>query len=238
MNMIVWIVLIGASSCIPKSISRDEAILEFIGLTIKEPSGLSYSADRQSLLVVSDRGTIFNIEFDGSVRKQYPLVFDDLEGIFVDASDNSIYVVEEQKGQIVAISPEGTILSTTDILDSNDNSGLEGITYDASRDIFYLLKEKNNGLLIKYSFKDKTIQKIDLDFASDYSGIFYNDVTDNLWILSQESQTLNKCDINGKLKTSFFYPITGMEGIVVNDAETEALVVSDPQNSLIRLQIE
>lgn len=228
----------GVNACIPESIPRDESILEFIGLSIKEPSGLSYSTDRQSLVVVSDRGTIFDIGFDGSAHKQYTLVFDDLEGVCVDASDNSIYVVEEQKGQIVKISAEGTILSTTNILDSHDNNGLEGITYDASRDIFYLLKEKNDGLLIKYSFKDKSIQKINLSFALDYSGIYYNNVTDNLWILSQESQTLNKCDINGKLRKSFFYPITGMEGIIVNESETEAWVVSDPQNSLIRLLIE
>ncbi len=95
----------------------------------------------------------------------------------------------------------------------------------------------SEGLLIKYSINNNTKTEIKLDFAYDYSGIYYNHVSDKLWIVSDESRTLSQCTLDGIIIKSYKLPVSGLEGIVVNDDETEAYVVSDPNNKLYRIDL-
>ena len=100
-----------------------------------------------------------------------------------------------------------------------------------------MLKEMSDGLLITYSVKNNSQTEIKLDFAHDYSGIYYNNVSNKLWIVSDESKTLTQCTLDGIKIKNYELPISGVEGIVVNDAETEAYVVSDPNNKLYKIDL-
>ena len=95
----------------------------------------------------------------------------------------------------------------------------------------------SEGLLIKYSTSNDTKTQVKLNFALDYSGIYYNDRSNKLWIVSDESKTLTQCALNGAKIISYQLPISGVEGIVVNDEETIAYVVSDPNNKLYKLDL-
>ncbi|MCK5907995.1 MAG: SdiA-regulated domain-containing protein [Flavobacteriales bacterium] len=241
-NVVRFLSVVGFSfivSCIPGSFEVDNSMIleKYSLLPIYEPSGLSYSADRKDFYTVSDRGELYKINTSGSILKTLPYTDDDFEGVTVNPSTSNIYVVKERTGELVKLNSKGVVISTTNIIGESGNNGLEGLTYDAKRDRFYMLKEKNKGLLITFSFKDGVISKKQLSFATDYSGLFYNQATDNLWIVSQESRTITKCTVSGKKISDLKLPIYSMEGIVVNDEETEAFVVSDKDNAIYKVSL-
>lgn len=229
---------ISINSCSPEAAEPDfSIIIDTYNLSILEPSGLSFSADKESLFVVSDLGMIYQISLTGSTLNEFPFVGEDLEGITVDPITSDIYVCEERKGNLVRLNSSGTMQNSYNLLTNPGNSGLEGVTYNAASNEFYLLKEKNDGLLIKYSVENNLSTSINLDFSIDYSGIYYNESTHKLWVVSDESRTLTQCNLNGSVIKSYNFPISGVEGIVVNDEETEAYVVSDPNNKLYKLDL-
>ena len=57
----------------------------------------------------------------------------------------------------------------------------------------------------------------DLNFAADYSGIFYENFSNQLWIVSDQSKTVNKCTLSGELIKSFKIKVAQPEGIAVTD---------------------
>ena len=235
-NLIIVLLLLAA--CRPEPFDVDYSIiLESYNLDIKEPSGLAYSPDRESLYIVSDQGMAYNVSLTGTTIKQLSFTGDDFEGIVVDSSTADIYICEEGKGDLVRLNSNGVVQSTFNILDNPGNSGLEGVTYNPNEKEFYMLKEISEGLLIKYSTNNDTKTQVKLNFALDYSGIYYNNISNKLWIVSDESKTLTQCTLNGAKIFSYQLPISGVEGVVVNDEETVAYVVSDPNNKLYKLDL-
>lgn len=225
--------------CIPDSLEIDSSMIkESYELSVYEPSGLSYSFDKKSFYVVSDRGGIYQISKTGRYIKQISNLSGDLEGISIDHENKVMFVVNENKSNVQELDQNSKVLDEYSILGAAGNEGLEGITYDSTRGLLYMLKEKSPGSLIKYSLVNKTKTVIQLGFANDYSGIFYNALTDNLWILSDESKTISKCSLNGKLITSYNMPVSSMEGLLVNPEETEAYVVSDKNKRLYIIDLE
>ena len=242
MKSVVELFVVGGlllmASCRPESFDVDYSIiLESYEMSIYEPSGLSYSSDRQSLYTVSDRGMIYQISLTGNTLKELSYTGDDFEGITVDSLTSDIYICEEGKGNLVKLNSKGVEQSSYNILNNPGNKGLEGLTYNKNLDVFYMLKEMSEGLLIKYSVKNNSQTEIKLNFAHDYSGIYYNNVSNKLWIVSDESKTLTQCTLDGIKIKSYKLPISGVEGIVVNDTETEAYVVSDPNNKLYKIDL-
>lgn len=236
-NSLFMVVLLMVS-CRPEPFDVDYSIiLESYNLDIKEPSGLAYSPNQESLFIVSDQGMAYQISLTGTTIQKLSYTGDDFEGIFVDSATSDIYICEEGKGDLIQLNSNGIVKSTYDVLNNPGNSGLEGITYNPNLKEFYMLKEMSEGLLIKYSTINQTNTQIKLSFAHDYSGIYYNNMSNNLWIVSDESKTLTKCTLNGVKIMSYQLPISGVEGIVVNDNETVAYVVSDPNNKLYKLDL-
>ncbi|MEN8248634.1 MAG: SdiA-regulated domain-containing protein [Bacteroidota bacterium] len=237
-NLFVVIVVLSMLSCRPVVYNIDYSIiLESYNLDIAEPSGLAYSPNRESLYIVSDQGMAYQVSLTGKTLKQLPFTGDDFEGITVDPSTSDIYICEEGIGNFVKLNSNGIEQSTYNVLDNPGNTGLEGLTYNPNTEEFYMLKEKSEGLLIKYSVNNNTETQVQLNFAYDYSGIYYNSVSNKLWIVSDESKTLTQCTMNGTKIISYQLPIGGVEGIVVNDDETVAYVVSDPNNKLYKLDL-
>ena len=242
MKNVVGLFVVGGllliTSCRPESFEVDYSIiLDSYEMSIYEPSGLSYSSDKKSFYTVSDRGMVYQISLTGNTIRELSFTGDDLEGITVDPLTSDIYICEEGKGDLVKLNSEGIEQSSYNILNNPGNTGLEGLTYNKNLDEFYMLKEMSEGLLIKYSANNNTITQIKLDFAHDYSGIYYNNISNKLWIVSDESKTLTQCTLEGIKIKSYELPISGVEGIVVNDDETVAYVVSDPNNKLYKIDL-
>lgn len=241
-NVVRFLSVVGFSfivSCIPDSFEVDDNMIvdKFSLLPIYEPSGLSYSPNRDFLYTVSDRGMIYEIDFEGNKLDQLSYTDEDFEGITVNPSNSYVYVVKERTGELVELSVKGSVIETYDVIGDSGNSGLEGATYDSKRDVFYMLKEKSPGLLITYSLNTGKIKERQLGFALDYSGIYYNQATDNLWITSQESHKLYRCNVYGSPTEEYSIPVYSIEGVVVNDDETEAYIVSDKDNMLYKINL-
>ena len=207
-------------------------------LNIREPSGLSFSVSGDALYVVSDKtGGIYMIDFTGEVLEKLPFRGHDLEGIEVDKSNGDIWVVEERKNNILHLSSTGELIEKiSDVkVKTKDNSGFEGIAKNG--DTLYILVEKDPGRLIKYDLLSKKWDHQKLDFAKDYSGIDYDPTDNTLWIVSDESKTLNHCTIDGKLISSQKIDVMQAEGVAVDRAAGICWIVSDGDSKLHKIKL-
>jgi uncharacterized protein YjiK len=103
--------------------------------------------------------------------------------------------------------------------------------------MLYLLIEKDPGILITYDIRSKQWDKYKLDFAKDYSGIDYDKTDNTLWIVSDESKTLNHCTLDGTLIKSQKIDIIQAEGVAVDRRTNTAWIISDSAHRLYRITI-
>lgn len=221
-----------------EDIDNDIYDLELIDsklLDISEPSGLSWALNQKDLIVVDDNtNKAFVIDIKGKVISEFPYIGDDTEGITIDKSNNEIWIAEEAESELIQLDHMGNKLQSYKIDIDRDSykSGLEGLTYDSNNKIFYILNEAEPGLLIKWQINGGIISETQLQFAQDYSGIFYDNVDQSLWILSDQSQELYYCDLNANVKQTFKLDYTKAEGIVIDPTNGLLYIVSDSEQRL------
>ncbi len=204
---------------------------------VAEPSGIVYHHKNNSFLVVSDsHPEIFEIDFQGHLLRSITTGSTDLEGISLSSGNDTIYIVEERVKTVVAYRADGTKISSfiADIA-SLSNNGLEGITVGTNGNL-YVLNEKLPGLLLEFTPGGTEVKRAPLTFATDYSGIFYDKSENCLWIISDESRSVTKTDLNGDLISQWSVPFQKGEGIsivrdtmyIVNDADATMYVFLKP----------
>ena len=207
-------------------------------LDFPEPSGLALSFDKKSLWSVSDQNSlIYNISLSGQIIRQMRIDANDLEGICV-ISDSLLALVSEETNELLIVDYGGKVNKRYSvILDGDINYGLEGVTYNNNLHHYYLVKEKSPSLLIDVDSNFISITKKALNFSKDLSGIEYDSVENILWILSDESQTISKCDLTGNVLQSYHFNVSKPEGIAI-DYETNLIyIVSDSQQKLFIYKI-
>ena len=152
-----------------KEIRTESSKLKFVErfeLKVKEPSGLALSVEGNSLWTVSDNGgRIYKLDFQGNIKQLIDTGIDDLEGIAV-VDSSLLAVVSERSGEIILLDTTGHIIYST-VIDSTgyNNSGLEGVTYDTAAGKYFLLKEKDPGIMFTLNDELKIIEEKKLGFA-------------------------------------------------------------------------
>lgn len=222
-------------------VSDELTLLATFSLAISDPSGLALDPDGVHLWTVSDRPGvgIYKITLQGEIVKNLRFNSQDLEGIAVDPVDGTLWVVEERKREVVNVSREGVVLSSTflEIPGNNPNDGLEGITIRPQNRHFYVLNEKNPRLLIHLDAQ-LAIQKITpIDFSGqffmgDIAGIDYNTRENTLWILSDQSAKIVVTDLDGNPLKFYDTGVTKGEGIAVDAVKRLVYIVSDSESEL------
>jgi uncharacterized protein YjiK len=207
-------------------------------INVLEPSGLAINNDGTILYTVSDStNKIYKLSTAGDVLQTFEYAGNDLEGISV-FTNTKLLVVEERTKEVVEYDIETGNFTKhkIDYKNTTANSGLEGVAYNFNDGTIFILNEKDPGLLIRlnpnYTIKTSTT----LNFASDYSGIFHESATDNLWIVSDQSRTINKCNLEGNLIKSYPINVIKAEGIaisndkiyIVSDAEAKLYIYKKP----------
>ena len=222
-------------------IPKDELeLIAIYNIDVLEPSGLAINNSGNTLYTVSDNtAQVFKLSTKGEVIQTFNYVGQDLEGVST-FKDNKLLLAEERTKEIVEFDMQTGIYSKHEIdYDNNSsNSGMEGITYNINDNSIYILNEKDPGKLIKLRLDYTVMAEYDLNFASDYSGIYYENSTNNLWILSDQYSTLNKCTLTGDLIESYPVRITQPEGVaignekvyIISDAEEKLYIYNKPQN--------
>jgi len=157
---------------------------------------------------------------------------EDIEGITV-IDEQTLAVVLERSREVVILDTAGNELRRKKIdLEGEKNQGLEVITFNPRNKNFYVLSEKKPGLLIQLDFELNELSRDTLNFAKDYSGIYYDSENDILWIVSDESKIIAKTDLNGNLIEKFDIDIIQAEGICIDKTRKNIYLVSDKKEEL------
>jgi len=232
-------ILLAAAICTFCSTDKDEKIVKTLSFSVAEkipvlePSGLDLTFDEKKFWVVSDQNSkVYLIDSWGRVVKSFKVDGEGLEGITV-IGDSTLAVVLERTREVVILDTSGLELKRRKLnLKGELNSGLEGITFDPKGKKFYVLNEKQPRLLLTLDEKLNELRRDTLNFSKDVSGIYFDNVNNTLWILSDESQRIFKTDLSGNPIEEFKINVTQPEGITLNKAHTKLYIVSDKNGSL------
>lgn len=208
-----------------------------ISLTIPEPSGIAYNSINNSLMVVSDgRPEIYEIDFSGNILNSIVTAGADMEGICLSKNCDTIYVVEEKKKLVTTFNLNGSKLSSFSVdVATSDNSALEGISIKKSSNTLYIINEKDPGMLLAYSNQSELWRR-SLTYTLDISDIYFEELENCFWLISDESSMIFKLDNNGILINKWEIPFTKGEGIiivndkvyVVNDSNAKMYIFQKP----------
>jgi uncharacterized protein YjiK len=162
----------------------------------------------------------------------------DLEGLCY-VGNQFLYVAEERLRTVIKLDMQGNKLEQKAIpVEKNDeNQGLEGISYATFNKHFYILNEKNPGLLIETDENLNVLKTYPLSFADDYSGICVDNVNQQLWIVSDESASVTKCTMKGESIVSYRIPVSNPEGIAFDPLTNQLYIISDSEARLYFFQI-
>jgi uncharacterized protein YjiK len=218
-----------------------ELINEF-NLDVSEPSGLSFGKDGTSLFTVSDNtNKVYELSFEGEIIRELEYTGTDLEGITYNSDDDVLTIVEERDRQMVILdyeSGEEIERFDIDVKVGTDNKGLEGISWNSNNHAYYILNEDDPALLMIWKKTSGIISEINLNFAGDYSGIFVESNHANLWIVSDESKMLYRCDYSAKVLEQFELDFSKAEGIVVDSDQNRVYIVNDKLSKLFVYKIK
>lgn len=208
-------------------------------LEVKEPSDLCFGSTTDILYTVSDNtAQIYKLNTRGQILETLKYTGSDLEGV-VQVNNQFIYAVEERLRDVEQLDLQGNHVAHFKIAVENrdDNAGLEGIAYNSVNKCFYLLNEQNPGLLIIADEQFNILKEKRLEFADDYSGICIDEISQELWIVSDLSATVNRCNLDGDPIEQFRIPVSNPEGIAVDIRKHKLYVVSDREARLYSFTI-
>lgn len=199
-------------------------------LNISEPSGITFQNNH--LYIVSDyNGMVYKTDLKGEILEKIQTPTTDNEGVCFNKKGN-IVVVNESKRKIVEVSLKGKELNKFKIKgkQKHNNSGLEGVCFIPSENDYFILNEKSPKQLLRISSKGKIKEELKIKYCNDLSGICFDEQSNSLWIVSDESQLLMNVSLKGKLIKSYKIPVVKAEGVcIVND---KIYVVSDLEHKL------
>lgn len=201
-------------------------------ISVLEPSGLAFDFQDSVLYTVSDNsGDIYKLSTNGDIIKKYSYGGNDLEGISI-YKDSKLLLAEERYKQLVEynLSTGSSTSHYINYINTSTNYGIEGVAYKTNDGTTFVLNEKEPGKMLRLRSDFSIIAEYDLNFASDYSGICYDEFTNNLWIVSDQSKTINRCTLMGLLIDKYSIRVNQAEGIAVTN--NRIYIVSDPESTL------
>lgn len=207
--------------------------------SVTEPSALAYSLDKKSLMAVSDNnGSIYQLNFDGKVLNEIKTASHDLEGITAHPDLKGFCVVEERVRNIVCMDQNGKETKRKAInFQGESNSGLEGITYNPKNKHFYVVNEKKPVAILALDPEFNIVAKFDFPLALDLSDIFYDETTNQFWLLSHESKEIYVTNAHFQIEQKYSIPkIVQAEGITVDSANKKIYIISDKDSSFTVFQ--
>ncbi len=200
-------------------------------INVSEPSGLAFGPNNKTLLVVSDNtNKVYETDLEGTVTRELDYTGNDLEGITFNPNDETVAVAEERKRQLVILNySDGAERERFEIATggNTENKGLEGLSFNTNNRAYYLMNEDLPGEMIVWSNSYGIISSTELNFAADYSGIFVDARNAFLYIISDESQSLYKCDYNATVIKKYPLPLTKFEGVVIDTEKQLVYMVND-----------
>ena len=206
-------------------------LIDHFDLNITEPSGLSFGPANATLLIVSDNtNMVYETNLQGDIIRELPFVGNDLEGVSYNPDKDLIALTEERKREVILLDydtgdEQGTYPINVEI--NNENSGLEGISYNHTNRAYYIVNEELPGELIVWNPQFNIINSMPLSFADDYSAIFVDTKNALLWIVSDQSRTLYQTDYNANVLKEYPLGDSKFEGITIDVDNKLLYLVND-----------
>lgn len=168
-----------------------------------------------------------------------PFSGNDLEGVCQSPLDQTIWIVEERRRELVQLDSLGTELSRKfiNVENNEENSGLEGAAIEPVSGARYIANEKNPAQLIRLDAQNQIDQTWNISFIDDCSGLAFEPSGDFLWIVSDESKSVVKCDSHGSKIASYSIDMDKAKGIAVSVSDSIIYIVSDSQEKLYKFKI-
>jgi len=215
-------------------------------VNFNEPSGIVFHPGRETLFVVGDEGDICEIHTDGTLVKQKRIRHADFEGIACDPSTGLLYIAIEGKEKIIEIDPEDFRVLREFVIDRTfrgalvlkvGGQGIEAITFlpDSNHPeggTFYVTnqgfdlnnKEDPSAIFelevpLRSGSASDTVAKIVRYFCPgviDLSGLFYDEKSGHLYVMSDATNTLLEITREGKILQAYAFPGENQEGIAVD----------------------
>ncbi len=205
--------------------------LKLIGkyeLNIPEPSGLEIDFNSDFLWTVSDENSyLYKISTHGQKIDSIKIDGRDLEGVAKFNSNQLCLITERDRGLVVLDSTMKLNKRVLLDLPGELNSGPEGVSYNSLTKKIYVINEKNPKLLLELDENQSITKRYSLNYAKDFSGLYFDETNKYLWIVSDESQTLIKSDTTGKVIDSYKVDIPQVEGIAIDNEKNLIYIVSD-----------
>lgn len=196
-------------------------------LLITSPSSIAYNADKNTLYAVSEQnGYLYELALNGFLLNSVNLNAIRPKGISF-LSRDTLIIAEEGTGKLVKYTTSGTRLNTFLVNVSTQNGyGLNGVSYSRSRDEYFTVTRQQPSLWIQISNSGTEIKRLEINFTSDLTDVYYDDVEGINWLVSSASHLLFKLDNNGNIIKSWGLPVSYPEGITF-DNQNRMYIVSN-----------
>lgn len=203
-------------------------LLSTHALAVSEPSGLTID-DTGTILWTCGNKNVVKLGLDGTVLETLSYDGQDLESVEYDPSDQTLWVAEERRREVVHLDLQGNVLSTIAVdISGDENSGLEGFCLDVAGDKF-ALNEKKPALFLELRSQ---LAITPIDFAADVSGIAHDPRKGCFWILSDQDQTLYSWRKADGVLAEYRLGVDKPEGVAYDPQSNLLYIVSDSQNTL------
>ncbi|TVQ66262.1 MAG: hypothetical protein EA360_06480 [Balneolaceae bacterium] len=210
-------------------------------LSVEDPSGLTMDMSGQFLWTVSDMqgGSVYSISFRGEILGALSYRGDDMEGITMNPTDGTLWVLEERLRQAVQLDITGQVLQRVQIPVNapNENDGPEGIAINPENGHLYILNEKLPREFIELDRNQRVVRRAAVQFGrpfhlDDLSGLFYDQVNQEFWMVSDESAKIVVTNMNLEPQTVYNLDRTKFEGIAVDPERRRIYLVNDEEDRL------
>lgn len=167
-------------------------------------SGLCFSKDSSSLMAVSDKFGIYELNFDGTTKRKLDYNGgNDLEAITLNYKTGKYYLADETNMTVSVLNDDMTVSQITKVLIDGgiSNKGLEGLTY--GKDTLYIANQESPTAIIKHDLGENTEKwRKTVSFATYLSDICFDRTDNTLWICDSSQKMLFHCNLNAVVITS------------------------------------
>ena len=219
---------------------------------IPEASGISYSAKSNSLFVVNDEGTIYELSKKGKILREKKIGKYDFEGIVVDDTNNVLLLAVEGKENILVLSKDNfkrineiSIKRTykgIKVLEKGSD-GIEGIALNNNKiylsnqsDKLYPKDDSSVIVIVNYDLKKKKqkIENIINHELTDISGLTF--IGDILYMISDDNNFIVSYDTNKKkiLRKDKLPKKFAQEGITFDNKGN--LFIADDKGQILKIK--
>lgn len=219
---------------------------------IPEASGISYSEKSNTLFVVNDEGSIYELSKKGKILREKKIGKYDLEGIVVDDINNVLLVADEKNDTILVLSKDNfkkqkkisikRKFEGVKIL-KKGSDGIEGIALHNNKiylsnqsDKLYPKDDSSVIVIIDYDLKNKRqkIKNIINHGLTDISGLtFFDDI---LYMISDDNNVIVSYDIKKKkiLRKDKLPKKFAQEGITFDNKGN--LFIADDKGQILKIK--